>query len=246
VAVPTAAAVVLAGGSGTRVGGTGNKVYLPLAGHPLLWWTLRAFVGVPAVARLVLAVRPADLDLAAGVVAELAAPVEIITGGTTRHGSEEQAVAHLAPAIRAGELDVVAIHDAARPLISPALIAAIIDAAHADGGAIPGLPADDAAHAEGGAVTGRLVRVQTPQAFAARALLAAYGAAAADGFAGTDTAACLERYAAVTVRVLPGDPRNIKVTYPADLLLAEHLLGAGQQRLGQPAAGRAADRESQL
>jgi 2-C-methyl-D-erythritol 4-phosphate cytidylyltransferase len=248
--VPRAAVAVLAGGSGTRIGAGTNKVYLEVAGRPVLWWTLRGFARVPAVTRLVLVVRAGDEAAAAAVVADVGARVEVVTGGAARHDSEERAIVHLAPAIRAGDLDVVAIHDAARPVLDPALVTATIAAAYADGGAIPGLPVDDgAARAEGGAVpldpaaTGRLVRVQTPQAFAARPLLAAYEAAARDGFTGTDTAACLERYTDVTVRVLPGDPRNIKVTYPADLLVAGRLLL--EQGLGEHPVGAAPDREPQ-
>jgi 2-C-methyl-D-erythritol 4-phosphate cytidylyltransferase len=247
---PRAAVAVLAGGSGSRIGAGTNKVYLEIGGRPLLWWTLRGFVRVPGVTRLVLVVRAGDEAAAAAVLADLALPVEVIGGGVARHDSEDRAIRHLAPAIRAGEIDVVAIHDAARPVVDQTLVRAVIAAAHADGGAIPGVPVDDlAARVDGGAVPldgdlrGRLVRVQTPQAFAARPLLAAYEAAARAGFAGTDTAACLEWYGGVTVRVLPGDPRNIKVTYPGDLLVAERLLL--EQRLGEGALGDPADREAQ-
>jgi 2-C-methyl-D-erythritol 4-phosphate cytidylyltransferase len=223
-----AAAVVLAGGSGTRVGAEANKVYLPLAGRPLVAWTLRAFAAVPAVHRLVLVVRPADRTLAEAAVAGV--PVEIVDGGSTRHGSEWAALRHLAPAIRAGDLAVVAVHDGARPLVGPDLIAATIDAARVHGAAVPGLPLPDAAVLSPGLQMvppeRRLVRVQTPQAFAADPLLTAYERAERDGFGGTDTASCVERYGGPPVHCLPGDPRNLKVTFPRDLLLAEKLLRA--------------------
>jgi 2-C-methyl-D-erythritol 4-phosphate cytidylyltransferase len=241
-----AAAVVLAGGGGTRVGAAGNKVYLPVAGRRLVSWSLRAFAAVPGVARVVLVIRPDDRVVAERTVeAEVGAPVELVVGGVARHDSEYCALAHLAPAIRAGEIDVVAIHDGARPVVDPRLVAEILAAAE-HGGAIPGLPLVDAAvphpaHGPAPVRSGRrLVRVQTPQAFRADALLAAYERAARDGFIGTDTAACFEAYAGTPVRCLPGDPRNIKVTYPADLLVAEHLLG--QRRPGRPATtGPASD-----
>jgi 2-C-methyl-D-erythritol 4-phosphate cytidylyltransferase len=89
---------------------------------------------------------------------------------------------------------------------------------------VPGVPLTDAVDAELRPVAGTLVRVQTPQAFRAGLLLDAYERAEADGFGGTDTAACVERYAGVPVRCVPGDPRNVKVTYRADLALAEALL----------------------
>jgi 2-C-methyl-D-erythritol 4-phosphate cytidylyltransferase len=228
-----AAAVVLAGGSGPRIGAAGNKAYLPVAGRPLVSWALRAFAAVPEVRRLVLVIRAADRAAAERTVAaEVGVPVEVILGGVARHDSEHQALAHLAPAIRAGELDVVAIHDGARPVIDPVLIGNVLAAADRHGGAIPGLALPDLAVAGPGGEPApvpagrRLVRVQTPQAFRAGPLLAAYQAAARDGFAGTDTAACVECYTGVPVHCLPGDPRNIKVTYPADLLVAERLLDA--------------------
>jgi 2-C-methyl-D-erythritol 4-phosphate cytidylyltransferase len=235
---PVAAAVVLAGGSGTRVGGDGNKVYLPLAGRRLVSWALQAFADVAAVRRLVLVVRPADRALAEDTVdREVGARVEIIDGGPSRHHSEHRALVHLGPAIRAGSVDVVAIHDGARPLAGRRLIAETIDAARRYGAAVPGVPLDDAAvpHPTAGLVAQpadrRLVRVQTPQAFRALPLLTAYECAARDGFVGTDTAACMELYGGLPVHCLLGDPRNIKVTYPQDLFLAERLLALADYRV---------------
>src|SRR6185369_8392706 len=100
--MPTAAAVVLAGGSGTRLGAEGNKVYLPLAGRPLLSWALAAFAGAPSIGRLVLVTRPADRPYAERAAAGL--QVEIVTGGATRHDSEWAALQLLAPAVRAGDI----------------------------------------------------------------------------------------------------------------------------------------------
>jgi 2-C-methyl-D-erythritol 4-phosphate cytidylyltransferase len=231
--MPTAAAVVLAGGSGTRLGAEGNKVYLPLAGRPLLAWSLAAFAQAPDVGRLVLVTRPADRALAeqaaaaGSTPAEQVAgttPAEIVDGGATRHDSEWAALRLLAPAIRAGELDVVAIHDGARPLVTQRLIAEAVAAAREHGAAVPGVPLADVADRDLTPVPGTLVRVQTPQAFRADLLLAAYERAEADRFTGTDTAACVERYAGVPVHCIPGDPRNVKVTYQPDLALAERLL----------------------
>jgi 2-C-methyl-D-erythritol 4-phosphate cytidylyltransferase len=227
--MPSAAAVVLAGGSGTRIGAEGNadvnKVYLPLAGRPLLSWALDAFAQAPSIGRLVLVARPADrpyAQQAADAVTGLR--VEIVAGGATRHGSEWAALRLLAPAIRAGELDVVAIHDGARPVVAERLIEDTVAAAREHGAVVPGVPLADVTDAGLRPVAGTLVRVQTPQAFRAGLLLDAYERAEVDGFAGTDTAACVERYAGVPVHCVPGDPRNVKVTYRADLALAERLL----------------------
>jgi 2-C-methyl-D-erythritol 4-phosphate cytidylyltransferase len=222
--MPTAAAVVLAGGSGSRLGAEGNKVYLPLAGRPLLAWSIEAFAAAPGVGRLVLVTRPADRSLAAEAVRTAGGRVEVVDGGATRHDSEWAALRLLAPAIRAGELDVVAIHDGARPIVTQRLIAEVVAAAREHGAAVPGVPLTGVADRDLNPVPGTLVRVQTPQAFRADLLLAAYERADADCFTGTDTAACVERYAGVPVHCIPGDPCNVKVTYRPDLTLAERLI----------------------
>ena len=93
------------------------------------------------------------------------------------------------------------------------------------GGALPGLPAGELIALEGPAPAD-LVRVQTPQAFAARPLLTAFDRAGVEGVEGTDTASTVERFAGVRVHVVPGDEHNLKITYPRDLAVAAHLLGA--------------------
>ena len=130
------------------------------------------------------------------------------------------------------------IHDAARPLCSPELVAALVQAAAEHGGAVPGLPADDlAAFGADGTVVplaGRHIRVQTPQAFAARPLLDAYERAVGTGFDGTDTAACVERFSSLQVRFVPGEPQNFKITYPSDVGLADQFLRTGRPARPSP------------
>jgi 2-C-methyl-D-erythritol 4-phosphate cytidylyltransferase len=177
-------------------------------------------------------VRDEDRELAAEVLdRELpGAPVDLVTGGETRHESEYRALLHLAEEIRQGEIDVVLVHDAARPLAPVRIVEEVLATAIRTGSAIPALPLEDVVGVdEAGRMShaGRrtdLVRVQTPQAFRSGPLLAAYQAAAEDGFTGTDTASCVERYEGVAVQVVSGDPRNIKVTYPDDLFTAELIL----------------------
>jgi 2-C-methyl-D-erythritol 4-phosphate cytidylyltransferase len=223
----TAAAVVLAGGSGTRVGAGRNKVYLPLAGLPMIVWSLRVFAGTAGIGPLVLVVRAQDAALAAGLDG-LPPHVEVTTGGATRQESELAALRHLAPRIADGRIDTVLIHDGARPMVGEELVGEVLRVARRDGGAVPGLPRTDLAIGAG-TVTGPapdgLVAVQTPQGFRAAPLLAAYEAAAVEGFAGTDTASCVQRFAPdVPIRWVPGDERNVKVTYPHDLIVAEVVL----------------------
>jgi 2-C-methyl-D-erythritol 4-phosphate cytidylyltransferase len=216
-------AVVVAGGSGQRFGQP--KQFADLAGRPVVQWSVDA---CRTVADTVVVVLPPDrMDDLFG--ADLAAP-----GGPTRSSSVRSGLAAVAP-----EAEIVVVHDAARPLAAPALFAAVHDAL-ADGradGAICALAVADTLkrieHVSVGhdgtvglprvlATVERagLVAVQTPQAFRAQALRAAH---AGDPEA-TDDAALVEALGA-TVRVVPGDPRNIKLTTPADLAYAEHLLG---------------------
>lgn len=178
-----AALVLLAAGSGTRVGAATNKVLLPLDGSDdpassALGLSLRTALAVPDVHRLVLVVRSGDED----------------------------------------GIDVVAIHDTARPLVSPELFSVVIGVARKHGGAIPAAPLTHLSTRDLQPVDGALVGVQTPQAFRAADLLAAYAQAAADGFDGTDTGATLERYASgVRIVAVPSTPLNLKVTFADDL-----------------------------
>lgn len=231
------AVVVLAGGSGTRVGAGRNKVYLPLGGRPVIARSLEVLGGLPGVGPVVLVVREEDRDLADRVVAaEVDVPgVEVVTGGATRQGSELAALRALAGRIRAGAVDVVLVHDGARPLVTADLAGAVVRAAREHGGAVPGLPRTDlAAAGPDGLVPAPapLVAVQTPQGFRAGPLLEAYERADREGFAGTDTASCVARFApGVAVVVVPGDPRNVKITWAHDLVAVERALAG-------PAPGR--------
>jgi 2-C-methyl-D-erythritol 4-phosphate cytidylyltransferase len=223
----TAAAVVLASGSGVRVGADRNKVFLPLRGRAIVAWSLRAMAAAPGIGVLVLVVRPQDLDLAHEVLDQEFSPgrVEIVHGGATRQDSELMALRHLAPRISSGEIDVVLVHDAARPLVTAELTTAILRAAREHGGAVPGVPTEGLVRAsEDGRLAeadlGTLMAMQTPQGFLAGPLLDAYEKAAAEGFYGTDTAACVSRYTGIRVRCIPGERTNMKVTYPHDLAVA--------------------------
>jgi len=223
---------VLAGGSGARIGAGHNKVYLPLGERTVLGWSLRAFAVHPAISTVVLVTRSEDAVQAAREVAELPA-VETVTGGATRQDSEWRGLQRLAERIAADAIDTVLIHDGARPLVSAALIDAVLAAARAVGGAVPGLLRDDLAAAtpDGTGLTwppgaDALVAVQTPQGFRARPLLAAYDRAHDEGFVGTDTASCVQRFTDLPVRWVPGDERNLKITYPHDLTRAERLVSS--------------------
>jgi 2-C-methyl-D-erythritol 4-phosphate cytidylyltransferase len=199
------------------------KQYLPLAGRPLLAWTLDALLAT-APRALVLVVAPDDARADA-----VAAPYgEVVTvlreGGAERAHSVLAGLAHLAP--RAADDDLVLVHDAARPCITPALVEAVLAAA-ADGpdGALLATPVAETVKRDvDGAVAETLDRsalwlAQTPQVFPFARLHGALGDALAAGEAVTDEAAAVERTGG-RPRLVPGTARNLKVTRPGDLELA--------------------------
>ena len=230
---PSAVGVVLAAGMGTRVGADGNKAYLQLAGRSMVSWSVDAVSRTPGIGRTVLVFRRGERELVSSTIsAELpSAPVEFVEGGDTRHGSEWNVLQQLAADIESGAIDVVLIHDAARPLAGQAMMSSALSAAREFGGALPAIPAHDVVRAttDGISPAGPLVRVQTPQAFRAAPLLEAYRRAEADGFEGTDTSSCVERFTDVDVHVFDGAATNLKVTYPRDVLVAARLLELGQR-----------------
>lgn len=227
----SAVGVVLAAGMGTRVGADGNKAYLPLAGRSMVSWSVAAVARTPEIDRTVLVFRRGERDLAAHMLeSELGwATVELVEGADTRHGSELNVLRYLAADIESGGVDVVLIHDAARPLAGPDLMRTALATAREFGGAVPALPAGDVVSADADgriSPTGDdiLMRVQTPQAFRAKPLLAAYLAAEEGGFDGTDTSSCIQQFTDVDVHVFAGARANLKVTFADDVEVAAHLL----------------------
>jgi len=230
----TTTAILLAGGSGTRLGTGDNKAYLDLDGHALLAWSLAAFERCELIDDVVLVTRPEDRERAHAVAAatNITKLRDVVAGGATRHESEQAGLDAIAASITDGTITLVAIHDAARPFVSGALLARLLDTAAARGGSVPGLPVGapslirTAGDDEADMVTSTLVdtstlrRMQTPQAFHAAGLLAAYRAASAAGFHGIDTAETVEHHGDLEVVVVAGDPDNRKVTYTDDLAAA--------------------------
>jgi 2-C-methyl-D-erythritol 4-phosphate cytidylyltransferase len=213
--------VVVAAGSGRRFGGA--KQYQPLAGRRVLDWSLaaaRSVVGGGDAASgggrdggVVLVVAPGregDDEPAADAV---------VAGATTRSGSVRAGLARVPD-----DADVIVVHDGARPLADADLFAAVVRAVHegADA-ALPGVPVADTLRSRDGGVVDRegVVAVQTPQAFRAAALRAAHATATE----ATDDASLVEA-AGGKVVVVDGSPSNVKITRPADLVVAEALLRA--------------------
>ena len=221
---PRAAVVIPAAGAGRRMGGL-RKQYAELAGEPILLRAIRPFLAHPDVGLVVVALPPED---AADRPSFLPAGVLVVAGGAERGDSVRAGLAAVPDSV-----DVVVIHDAARPLVTDEEIDRAIAAAAAGAGAVVAVPVSDTLKrvGEDGAIQATvdragLWRAQTPQAFPRAMIVDAYARAAAEGVAATDDAALVERYGGRVV-VVEGSPRNLKVTTAADLRLAERLLGQG-------------------
>lgn len=218
--------ILPAAGLGTRMGE--RKQFLLLDGAPILVHTLRKFAAAPQVSEIVVAVRRENQDAVAGMIAQLgsaAKPIRMVEGGETRQKSVENALATLDPSI-----DLVAVHDAVRPFVSLDVIAKVVEEAARTGAAIVGIvPVDTVKQVHLHSIRAtipreKLVLAQTPQVFRRTLLQDAYALAAKDSFTGTDEASLVERLDTVEVSVVQGSDRNIKITKPGDLALAELFL----------------------
>lgn len=219
---PRVAAIVVAGGRGTRLGGDTPKQFLEVRGRSLVQRAVDAFVDSPHVQDVVV-VLPGDVAARPQDVLDLPDDVRVVPGGARRQDSVAAGFEAVPEAC-----DVVVVHDAARPFVSGDLIARTVSAARAHGAAIVALPAQDTV--KRGVPDGDSVRIvetiprevihlaQTPQAFR-REILAAAIALGKEGTAATDEAALAEA-AGYPVVLVEGDPHNIKVTTPADLPIA--------------------------
>ena len=212
--------IIPAAGSGTRMGGT-RKPFLELAGKPLLQYCLEAFFQIDSIHYIVVAL-PGDETARPRWLADQR--VQIVAGG-----------AHRADSVRAGlnalpdDVDVVVVHDAARPLVTPELIRRVLQVVNHQVGATVAVPVTDTLHEVDAQQTilatpprSRFWRAQTPQAFPREALELAY-ARNEDASTATDEAGLVAR-SGWTVKVVPGEPWNIKITTPEDLVLAEAAL----------------------
>jgi len=205
-----------------------SKQFIELSGEPIIIHTLRKFAAHPRVDEIYLALRKSEGENFRARLAgeKFGKPVHIVEGGEHRQDS----VCNAVKALQASEDDVVLVHDAVRPFVDAAIIDHVIDAAAKNGAAIAGIPAVDTIKqvertAEGAVITTtvpreRAVLAQTPQGFRFGLLKRAFDEATADGFVGTDEASLLER-SGQDVHVVMGSPRNIKITTPGDLELAE-------------------------
>ena len=219
-------AILVAGGSGTRFGAQVPKQFLELGGIPILMRTIRAFAengGAPFDVIVTLPAGQMDLWQALCDQYGFTVPHRVVPGGETRWHSVKNALDSIG---NLDDVDVIAVHDGVRPLATSSLINRCLTAARQSGSAIPVVMLNDSVRQVVGAMSHALDRsslraVQTPQAFDARLLVAAYRQPFDPTF--TDDASVVERQGC-NVTLVEGDPQNLKITRPMDLALAEYLL----------------------
>jgi 2-C-methyl-D-erythritol 4-phosphate cytidylyltransferase len=217
-----ATALVLAAGSGRRLGSDEPKAFLWIGGRPLVTMSTAAAAASPSIGTVVCAVPAGMEERATELLSEIEIPVRVVAGGDTRHASVALALAAVPD-----ETSVVVCHDAARPFAPPDLFTAVVDAVdeHVDA-AIPVVPISDTVkRVLSGRIVGTesregLALAQTPQAFRIEALREAHERAQEASVDFTDDAGVLE-WAGYRVAAVQGDPRNFKITTLLDLARAQ-------------------------
>jgi 2-C-methyl-D-erythritol 4-phosphate cytidylyltransferase len=234
--------IIPAAGLGTRMAtptvktrkSAPSKQFTDLGGTPILIHTLRKFAASPRVTEILVALRENEIAgfrerLEKQAKDVLQKKVDLVVGGEHRQHSVANALA----AVKAADDDIILVHDAVRPFVTSEIIEEVIQGAEKYGAAIAGMPAVDTVKqvertAEGALITAtipreRVVMAQTPQGFRYSVIRKAFDEAAADEFMGTDEASLVER-SGHEVAVVMGSPRNIKITTPNDMELAEFYL----------------------
>jgi 2-C-methyl-D-erythritol 4-phosphate cytidylyltransferase/2-C-methyl-D-erythritol 4-phosphate cytidylyltransferase/2-C-methyl-D-erythritol 2,4-cyclodiphosphate synthase len=213
--------IIPAAGSGSRFGGELPKQFQSLGGRPVLERVIERFLREDEVTAIVV---PIAEELVAAVSLQAGERIRFVAGGETRQQSVMRGLAQIDAA------DLVAIHDAARPLFSASLQHSVVEAAREVGAALPVVTVTDTIHVmnDDATVASTLDRsilgaAQTPQCFRIDILRRVLERATAQGIEGTDEAGLAARFGFI-VKAVPGDPRNVKITVPDDLLIAEAYL----------------------
>lgn len=221
-------ALIVAAGKGTRMGAQGGKQFLPLAGKPVLAYTLAAFQQAASIDVIIVVTAEENFDRCLSVIKthNIAKADRVVIGGAERQDSVHNG---LKAALEFENVRVAVVHDGARPLVEPHLIDTAIARLVDCEGVVVGIPAKDTIKlVEDSYVIETLNRsktwqVQTPQAFLFEPLLRAHEKAKAAGFLGTDDSMLMERNGS-KIKVILGSEENIKITTPIDLVLAEAIL----------------------
>lgn len=225
------AAILAAGGTGKRLKSRRHKPFVRLAGRPMLAWTLSALEAAPGIDRIVIVAHRSDIGLTQRLVRslKLRKVTDVVPGGATRMESVYRGMRALPVEVR-----WVLVHDAARPLVTRQLVEGTLKAARSTGAAIAAVPVvPTIKEAADGWVLQTLERrrlwaVQTPQVFRRDLLEKAHAKGRQNGATATDDSALVEKIGG-RVRIVIGSDRNLKVTTPADLILAEALLGRNRK-----------------
>ena len=219
----TCGAVIVAAGNASRMGGI-DKVMAPLKGEPMILRTVRTFQNCDAISEIVIVTRPDLIMPISNLCREMSKVKAVVTGGKSRQESVGLGLNALS-----GKVKLAAIQDGARPLVTWQVIDRVVRAANTHGAAIPAIGVKDTIKVGNGGVIestpdrATLFAAQTPQVFDFDLLRAALKKAQNEDFAVTDDASAVEQLG-MAVKIVEGDERNIKVTTPMDLKIAEMLL----------------------
>jgi len=226
-------AIIAAGGVGRRMNAGVPKQYLLLSGKPILAHTVARFEAAKSIGEIILVVPPRETDYVIEEIVErygISKVTEIVAGGRERQDSVRNGIRHIG-----GDVDIVAIHDGARPFITSELIDTAVSKARDVGAVTLGVPAKDTVKrvGEDGIIGETLERdeiwlTQTPQVFTRDIIEAAYRRAYAEGYRATDDSRLVEMTGRA-VRMIRGTYDNIKITTREDLLLAEAIIGGQGQ-----------------
>lgn len=231
--MPSVGVVIAAGGQGKRLGGRTPKQFRLLRGVPILQYAFGVFASLRQVDEIVIACPVADIRRTGRLLALAGCNkiLSIVPGGKERQDSVRNGLCAFM-----SRPDIVLVHDAVRPFVDARIVNAVIESASKHGAAVVGVKVQDTIKVEGkkGFYSktmdrSKLWAVQTPQAFSYDILMRAHKRARSSGYLGTDEASLVERLG-VPVRIVEGDPMNMKITTPNDLRLAEMWLKEGRNR----------------
>lgn len=220
-------AVIVAAGSATRMGGV-NKITQDLCGEPVIVHTVRAFQECPAIKEIVIVTRGEQISDIMALCGKFEKVQAVIAGGSSRQESVTNGLYAVSKKTK-----LVAIQDGARPLVTWELIDRTVRAAHTYGAAAPGIAVKDTIKTVVGGVVkntpdrATLQAIQTPQVFDMALLKGALKKAEKDGIAITDDCSAVE-HMGMSVKIVEGDERNLKITTPMDLKIAQMLLEEGK------------------
>ena len=221
--------ILLAGGSSDRFNNEENKVYFPIGGKPALSWPLETLDNSDKVDSIILVVRDEDWEKTNNVI-QLVNPKKlsgVTIGGNTRHEIEYQGLLYLKERPDINEEDLILIHDGARPLLPSYLLDELIDVAKKYGASAPGYNSDNLMKKQEfnkEEIQETIVEIQTPQIFPASELWKSYELAKLDKWQAVDTTECVSKYSELEAVVIPGDPRNMKVTFIEDIFKLEEMI----------------------